>query len=143
MKVRTSHVTNSSSSSFIIAYRNMPEFDKETLTKYPFLKTYGYLIEKILMTTGDNDTSEGEKYSTKDEIEEYILDCYSWRRNKTLNEVLEDDEYAKEEYDLMIEYLNKGYNILRKNIDYCDDALVGLIEHIDDGENVTIVRRYD
>ena len=143
MKVRTSHVTNSSSSSFIIAYSNMPEFDKETLSKYPFLKTYGCLIEKILMATGDNDTSEGERFSNKDEVGEHILDCYSWRRNKTLEEVLEDDEWAKEEYDLMMEYINKGYNILQKSIDYCDDALVGLIEHIDDGENVTIVGRYD
>ena len=143
MKVRTSHVTNSSSSSFIIAYRNMPEFDKETLSKYPFLKTYGCLIEKILMATGDNDTSEGERFSNKDEVGEHILDCYSWRRNKTLDEVLEEDEWAKEEYDLMMEYINKGYNILQKSIDYCDDALVGLIEHLDDGEIVDIIRRYD
>ena len=139
MKYRTSFVTNSSSSSFIIAYRAMPEFDKETLKKYQFLKKYGYFIEKVLMTSGEySDTNEGEIYSTPEEIEEYILDCYGYR-NDTLEDVLNDDKYAKEEYDKMMEYVNKGYNVLQKRIDYCDDALVSLIHELEDNENIIIL----
>lgn len=52
MKIRTSFVTNSSSSSYVIAYRSLPDFDEETLTKYPFLKTYGQLVEKDFMYEG-------------------------------------------------------------------------------------------
>ena len=56
MKIRNDYVTNSSSSSYVIAYKSLPEIDEETLKRYPFLKNYGKLIETVLFTEGDNDT---------------------------------------------------------------------------------------
>lgn len=106
MKIRSDYVTNSSSSSYVIAYRSLPKFDEETIVKYPFLENYGKLIEKVLFTAGDNDTTEGEVARTKEEYDKWFLDRYSWR-NFTLEELLEDDQWLRERYEKAIEYLKK------------------------------------
>ena len=140
MKVRSDYVTNSSSSSYVIAYKTLPEIDEETLAKYPFLKNYGKLIEKVLFTEGDNDTTAGTVSRTKEEYDVNFVSTYGWKRDMTLQDVLEDDEWLTGRYNKAIEYLEKGFNILDKSVDYNDSYCQNMIKELaEDKDNFVIL----
>lgn len=140
MKIRSDYVTNSSSSSYVIAYKTLPEIDEETLAKYPFLKNYGKLIEKVLFTEGDNDTTAGVVSRTKEEYDKNFVSEYGWKKDSTVESILEDDDYLTDVYNKTVEYLEKGFNILDKRVDYNDTYCSNMIKELaEDKENFVIL----
>lgn len=140
MKIRTDFVTNSSSSSYIIAYKNKFDFDEATLAKYPQLNLFGEMIEKILTSEGGwGETNAGEKICSLRGLEEHILDLYGHRA--TIDEILSLSEFqeTKTMYEKLKKLIEGGYIILLKEVDTHEDAYIGLLESLEDGENIVFV----
>ena len=153
MKIRKDFVTNSSSSSYIIAYKAFPNLDDKLLQEFPILKGFDAILERVLLSADDyGDTTEGECIRSVEELDKHFVDCYGYADLNTLQRILDDDHYLKEHYEKCAQFLKNGYNIVFKQVDYSDttfDAIVRSLSSIvvttapDQSDKVPVVQIID
>lgn len=123
MKIRSDFVTNSSSSSYVIAYKGLD-------TPHPSIKSLNKMIEIVLFFDGGYETTRGEKVRTIDELDSYMVDTYGYSDLNTIDKLLSADSYAKKIHTECVKALNEGYTILFKDVGYSDETLSALLHDI-------------
>lgn len=123
MKIRSDFVTNSSSSSYVIAYKVLD-------TPHPSIKSLNKMIEIVLFSDGGYETTRGEKVRTIDELDSYMVDTYGYSDLNTIDKLLSADSYAKKIHTECVKALNEGYTILFKDVGYSDETLSALLHDI-------------
>lgn len=123
MKIRSDFVTNSSSSSYVIAYKGLD-------TPHPSIKSLNKMIEIVLFSDGGYETTRGEKVRTIDELDSYMVDTYGYSDLNTIDKLLSADSYTKKIHTECVKALNEGYTILFKDIGYSDETLSALLHDI-------------
>ena len=123
-------MTNSSSSSFVVAYRDLPEIDEETLKKYPFLSPWKDFVRDILFSGEDYaETSPGDIIENVDDLGAYLTKEYGCL-DDTLESLLMEDCFVSDIYITAKEKLQEGYKLLFKDVGYGDTLRNKLIRNI-------------
>lgn len=114
MKVRTDFVTNSSSSSFVIAYRPTKS------------KLHNRIVQMIIDSDSYCDTKAANVVKDKQSLDKQFIAWYG-SSNDNIHNILKRDAEIREEYNRCLDRLNEGYQIICKSIGYGDSILQDLI----------------
>lgn len=122
MKIRTDFVTNSSSSSFIIAYRPTKS------------KLHNRIVQMIIELESYFDTRAANVVKDKQSLDKQFIAWYG-SCNDTIHNILKRDVEVREEYNRCIDRINEGYQIICKCIGYGDSTLQDLIRLLSENNN--------
>lgn len=141
MKYRNGFITNSSSSSFILAYKDLSTIIAETEYKDLLSKINTILEDRFLMIDSDKDwldTTEGIIIKTKKELNEYINNNWNYYYD-TMKEYFENYPEKKKTYNKYCKYIKNGYKILIKRIDNCDEENIDFFYKLVDDKNFVLL----
>lgn len=129
MKIRKGFVTNSSSSSFIVAYKKPPKLPKRLLDNHPELVFFETFARKTLEDS-DYRSYEDERTVARDmdDLEYLIKEFYDHNDNESLASLFMKHPEAKGLYDKMAACIKAKKTVVAGKIPYSSTAQRKLLE---------------
>lgn len=141
MKIRNDFVTNSSSSSFIIAFKDITKIVDEKHEEFQYLKIIKNLLEKQLIEPEEDvwyGSYEGEIVDNIVDLEKYFKNHYIG--SYSLKEYFEEYPEREDLYNELINFIKNNYEILFREISNNDETMKNLIESLNDNINFIVVQ---
>lgn len=129
MKINNDFITNSSSTSFVIAY-------KPYKGNTPLEIRYTKLLEFALDMESWGDTTVGLRATNEKELEEVFLERFCGCGG---HEDLTEDPWIREQYEKSLEYMKRGFQIVLKDISYFEKCAETFREIAKDNEDFIII----
>ena len=139
MKFRLGFVTNSSSSSYVIAIKDIG-IEEELFNQLPqYAKNAINVYQKLMKADAD------QTISSIEELNEYFVYEYYYGKDKTLSTeeklqyTLNDDDWCKVRYNKWFENIKNGYIIVIHDVEYSDESKREMFDKLADEEQIIIL----
>jgi hypothetical protein len=104
------------------------------MEKYPFLCKYYSLVEQMLFSNSSWDENDTCVAARQEDIDSVFVRFFGWDDgDDSIYKVLAQSEWIKTLHEQCKQYIEEGYRILMKNIDYRDEALSEIIQALAEG----------
>lgn len=139
MKIRHGFVTNSSSSSFVLAIKRLPDMDGSVVAAHPVLKYVYKMLLDTLDTKAENVVRDTKGY------DDFVMQKI-WGKHATPLAAIayeyDDEDGAERLYAQRKKMLEDGFVLYYLDIEYSDESLADMLRAMADGENITFEEGY-
>ena len=127
MKYRTGFVTNSSSSSYLVAFKEENR-NRFVEAGSPALELYDHFLASVLKTA----------WVSKEELDEEFLDRYGESSHDTVESLFHDADWRRKEYERDLTKIQEGFAVAEIDVDKRNKALSELIKALHNGETFLV-----